>query len=339
MPGRSICCWATKGKLVSVDKVAGGGSIADWHRGLLLAAAVMTYLSIVMGGVVCVTGSTLGCPDWPGCYGRLIPPLRTDAIIEVSHRLVAALASLLILGAAITGWRRARAVRWVRWPPMVALLFLLVVSALGALTVLRGLSPVLAAVDLASALIVQALLAASTAVAFARRPATPGGDRLSFPSSFAKLTLWTLGAVFLVLVSAVLVAEDGSLERCLGWPLYGGGWAAATTGGWPTAVRRILAALAGLLILALVVGAWRTQRGRLAVLRAATLVGVLFLVEMLLGLLIVAHGSALALLVPHVAVGAALWAMLVALAVQAGLASPTSSAARAGPSPPAGLAK
>ena len=60
-------------------------------RYLVLTAALMTFGLITMGGIVRVTGSGLGCPDWPTCHGQLIPPMRVDAIIEYLHRLIAAL--------------------------------------------------------------------------------------------------------------------------------------------------------------------------------------------------------------------------------------------------------
>jgi cytochrome c oxidase assembly protein subunit 15 len=96
---------------VTTDATSDRPVITKGHRSLLLAATVMTYLLITLGGVVCVTESAQGCPDWPGCYGRVIPPLQMDAIIEYVHRLVAALTSPFIIAAAVVGWRKARPIR------------------------------------------------------------------------------------------------------------------------------------------------------------------------------------------------------------------------------------
>src|SRR5229473_3177544 len=60
-------------------------------------AATGTYLLIVLGAVVRITGSGLGCGEhWPLCNGRLLPPLDLPTLIEYAHRLVAALAALLL---------------------------------------------------------------------------------------------------------------------------------------------------------------------------------------------------------------------------------------------------
>lgn len=306
---------------MTTDTTSGRPVITSGHRYLLLAATVMTYLLITLGGVVCVTESAEGCPDWPGCYGRIIPPPQMDAIIEYVHRLIAALTTPFIVAAAVVGWRKARSHRWVSWPPLIAIAFLLAVVVFGAFAVLRGLPRGLAAADLGSALMVLALLVTALVVAFARRDDPTLPDRLSFHTSFAKLCVWTLGVVFVVLVSGVLVADSGSLERCLGWPPYGGRWAPAGGLGWLQMVRSLIAGLATILVVAVVVQAWRTQHKNRAIPRVATAIGVSLLAETLIAALMPSQDGAVALLVTQVATAAALWAMLVALVGLAGLGS------------------
>jgi heme a synthase len=301
---------------------AGNGrvSISRGHRSLLLATSLLTLVLVIMGGVVCITDSSRGCPDWPACYGRLIPPMRIDSILEYTHRLLAALTSTFIVASAIAGWRRARSVRWVSWPPLLAIAFLVAVSIFGAMVVLRGLEPGLAAVDLGSALMVLALMVTATVVAFARHRDPDLPDRLSFGDPLARLALGTLILVFLVLTSGVLVAASGSPLRCLGWPLYGGGWPVAEGRQWLQLARRVLAAVAGVSVIALVVEAWRRRAGPGAIVPTATAAGLFFLAEVVVGGLMVVHDPSLALQVIHAALAAALWASLVALVVLAALA-------------------
>ena len=289
---------------------------------LLLTASGMTYLLITMGGIVCLTGTAVGCPDWPGCFGQIVPPMQSDAIIEYLHRFIAALTSPLIIIAAIVGWRKYRATRWVSRPPIIAIGFLLAVIVFGALAVLRGIPPVIAVIDLGSALVVLALMIAATVVAFSHRHYPGLADRLAFTSPFAQLSLLTFGGVFIVLVSGVLVASSGSINQCLSWTLYNEPLALVDWQGWLLLGRRILAAATSVLIAATVFQAWRTQRGRHAVLRAATILGIVFLLESILGLFIVVMDSPIALWVINVATAAALWAMTVILVVLAGLELP-----------------
>lgn len=303
------------------DFASGSSSITRSHRNLLLTAAVMTYLLVTMGGIVCVTESTLGCPDWPGCFGQIVPPLQINAIIEYTHRFVAALTTPLIIAAAVVGWRRTPSLKWVSGPPLIAVGLTFVVIVFGAFAVLTGLPPALAAVDLGSALLVLALMVTATVVAFTRRNDSGLVNPLSFRSPFAKLTLWTAGAVFFVLVSAVLVAQSGSLVRCLGYPLYNEPLLLSDLRGWLLLARRLIAGASAILIGAIVIQAWRTQRGEAQIRRAASLVGVLLLAEAIIGILILTSGFAPSLLVAYVAVAAALWVMLVVLVVLTGLVS------------------
>src|SRR5579863_6322040 len=69
------------------------------------AAATATYLLIVFGAIVRITGSGLGCGEhWPLCNGRVIPKPDLPTLIEFGHRLIAALVSALVAAVAGTAW-------------------------------------------------------------------------------------------------------------------------------------------------------------------------------------------------------------------------------------------
>jgi heme a synthase len=290
------------------------------HRDLFLATSMVTTLLVMLGGVVCVTGASQGCPDWPACYGRLLPPPRFDSILEYTHRVVAGLTSVLILASAVVGARRYRSIPWLSRAPLIAVGLLLAVVVLGAMVVLRGLEPGLAALDLGLALLVQALVitAAVTAAARHENPQLPGG--LSFHGVLVRLALVAGVAVFILLVSGVLVAADGSTERCLSWPLYG-----IETGSGPQGVRRAMGVLAGVLVLAVVARAW-PEGG--AIRRTGLALGMLLLAEGAVGARLVVGGPTLLLEVAYVVLAAGVWALLVALFVLAGLPASASPVAQ-----------
>jgi cytochrome c oxidase assembly protein subunit 15 len=306
---------------MTTDAAMGGTVVRRGFYALLSAASAMTYLLIVMGGIVCVTGSGQGCPDWPRCYGQIIPPANVGAIIETTHRFFAVLTSPLILAAAIVGVRRYRAITWLSRPPAIAMGLVLAVVVFGAFAVLTGLPPAIAAVDVGSALMVLALVLAAWAVAGARRhdPGLP--DRLSFRDPFARLALGALVATFLVLVSGVLVADVGSIARCLGWPLYGLVAEAAEVSGALAPARRVLGGVAAVLIAALVIHAWRTRRGHAAILGAATGAGLLVLAEATVGLVMHALGFNMLLGGMYVAAAVGIWGLLVVTTILAALPS------------------
>ncbi len=285
------------------------------HRHLLVAGAVITTLLIAMGGILCVTQSIRNCPDWPGCFGRVVPPAETGPVLEYTHRLLAGVSSLLIVSSAVVGMVRVRQVHWVSIPPVVALVLLLEVSFFGAQVVLRGLSPGWAAVDVGSALLVVALMVAAAVKAYAwpaeRQIATQG-----FKSGPARLALVSLAAVYVIFVSGILVAGKGSITSCLGWPMYNPQQFrldGLTLGN----ISRLALSVAALgLLAAVVLQAWHRRNKQRGVFRIARWLGLAIILEALLQVLIQALGLLTPLLVIYTVMAAALWALLVAHTVQ-----------------------
>src|ERR1043165_6210706 len=65
----------------------------------LVAVAALSVI-VLTGAAVRLTGSGLGCPDWPKCYGRTIPPLQFHTVIEFGNRMVTAAVGLVVIAAA-----------------------------------------------------------------------------------------------------------------------------------------------------------------------------------------------------------------------------------------------
>src|SRR5471030_1353476 len=76
------------------------------HR-FAIATAFATYLLILIGGLVHGTGSSLACPDWPTCYGTMMPHMEGGVLVEHSHRLAAGTVVILTLALAVMLTRSA----------------------------------------------------------------------------------------------------------------------------------------------------------------------------------------------------------------------------------------
>ena len=124
-----------------------------------MLTALMTLVLVGLGGYVRATGAGLACPDWPLCFGMLVPEMRYGVIQEVFHRYLAAIVSVGILVLTVLSFKfRKESPRLFGFLLFVsALLFAQVV--LGGLTVLMKLNPFIVTSHLIiGTVIVQALL-------------------------------------------------------------------------------------------------------------------------------------------------------------------------------------
>jgi heme a synthase len=71
-----------------------------------LVALAALALIVLTGAAVRLTGSGLGCPDWPKCYGGTVPPLETHAVIEYGNRLLTGFVGLAVIAASVLAWFR-----------------------------------------------------------------------------------------------------------------------------------------------------------------------------------------------------------------------------------------
>src|SRR5919112_773292 len=105
-----------------MPEVASGGDVERQlarFRRLVTATLVATFVLILIGGIVRVSDSGLGCGPagsgthgWPLCEGGLVPEATSESIIEYSHRIAAAVVSVLIALLAYVAFRHRRSYRW-----------------------------------------------------------------------------------------------------------------------------------------------------------------------------------------------------------------------------------
>ena len=92
-------------------------------------------LIVLTGAAVRLTGSGLGCPTWPRCYGNVYPPLNTHAVIEFSNRLITVPVSIAAGLAWLCALRRRPYRRDLMWLGALLPLGVVAQAVLGGLTV------------------------------------------------------------------------------------------------------------------------------------------------------------------------------------------------------------
>jgi heme o synthase len=281
-------------------------------RRLAWTGAALAFGLIVLGGVVRITGSGMGCGDhWPLCDGQWFPPLDLPTLIEIGHRWAAALVSVVVVSMTAVAWLRHRADRRLRNPATLATILLLVQVLLGAVTVKLALPPWVVITHLANAMALLAVLLV-TAMRASEETSQPAGASAHVRHPLVWLTA---GLGFIVILFGAQVANFRAGLLCLGLPLCNG------TLRPPSAplpalhwTHRVLAFLFLALVLTLSVQLFRQRGPANRKLRSWALVlSALTLLQLTLGALMVNQFLPPALRVAHLMVGTLLWAALVTL--------------------------
>ncbi|MEX2546577.1 MAG: heme o synthase [Chloroflexota bacterium] len=294
-------------------------------RRLALISAATTYLLVVIGAIVRSTGSGMGCPDWPTCHGSWIPPLSdTAAWIEWVHRSVAVVVGLLVLALAAMAIARYRRQMSIVLPSVAALVLVAFQAYLGKVTVDTNNAGEWVTAHLATALALLALLTfvAVRAAYPASLPSRGSSQRLTLLLAFAAASVYAL-----MLFGSHVTATGASLVFP-DWPLFNGQLLPAFSADPNVAalemanfLHRFVAAVVGVLLLATVIVFWREvraarrggrgARGGESVLALIGTAAALYAVQVIVGALQITTLLAAWAVALHLALGAAIWALVV----------------------------
>jgi cytochrome c oxidase assembly protein subunit 15 len=294
---------------------------------------VALVILVVIGGATRVMQAGLACPDWPLCYGVLLPgrQMNLQVFLEWFHRLdafVVGVALLVMAVASLLG--RHSLPTWLPWLTGAALLLVAGQGGLGALTVTRLLASGLVTAHLAAALSLLALVSALHQ-ALGLQAAAPAGAASASAAPPAWRRLWSLALLLglgLVMAQCLLggwMASHWAADRCLA-----SGEACNLLG-----LHRRLASAAGAGVLLLAVPGVTLPGQSRAARAMAVAAGALLVLQIGLGLLTLQLG----LTVPAVTIAHQLGAALLValLAGQFGLSLAAPTPARYAPGPDAVL--
>ena len=271
---------------------------------------------LFLGSVVHATESSLACPDWPTCFGTMVPEMSGGVFWEHLHRLVAG-GLLLMWGLATWLIRKEAGDRpWMFHAALAGVGLLLVQSVFGGLTVLLRLPDLVSTTHLGLALLFLALATfLASASAWAPRMGTMG------PGAARGLLRWGLTAAALIFVQSVvggLVRHTDAGLACPDVPLCMGQIVPPLQNG--LVLLHFLHRMLGYVVAAAVVGmaVWAVRRGAPAAVRSWTgWAAALVLVQVGLGFLSVYTRLEVVPVSLHTLVAASLLSVMVHLATAA----------------------
>jgi heme a synthase len=276
--------------------------VQKWMRRLVWKIAIATLLLMAVGSATRVMNAGLACPDWPLCYGQLIPSqqMNLQVFLEWFHRLDAALigiSTIVLVG--LSWWYRRDLPRWLPGASTFALGLIVFQGVLGGLTVTELLRFDIVTAHLATAM---AFLTTLVAIATSLTPYQSTG----MGAKFVWIGLTAAILVYLQSLLGGLVASRWAVHQCLGIAQL-----CLVTN---SHILGVIPATLG--CLAVVVIAWRTPALAPVMRKLAYAVGGLVVLQILLGVATFRlHLQIEPLTVAHHTVGATLLATLVAFTV------------------------
>ena len=283
-------------------------------RVLVIAALISAFAQVTLGGIVRVTGSGLGCPDWPLCHGQLIPPFEFATLLEYSHRLSASLLGALVLATAIVVLFSYRRNKWGMNAILTTLALVILAALLGGATVLTELAWWLRLLHLGIAEGAVATLVVAVVVSW-RVGALP--SREPSPNENIgnnNLIIAALVGVFLLILSGSYIVGAGYGSSCGTWPLCNGSLFPEGRPYLEHMAHRYFAAFVALLIVATAFSAWQKRFRMPGLGRSGLLLALAFAAQILVGALTVWMGFTPEIKAIHLSMATLVWIALVFVA-------------------------
>lgn len=211
---------AAPSPMFTPSDAASGAGLARLALGFVVLMLVTTAL-IVLGALVRAHGAGLACPDWPLCFGRVIPEIDFEVAFEWSHRVLAGAVSLAFAALAFGVLRRPAARPAARQLLALAAGLLLVQVLLGALTVW-----LLLASWTVTAHLITGNLFSLTLLLIAcslRDTARPPTSRPPAAAAAHGLVVATAALLLLQMLLGGLVSSNYAGLACPEWPTCNGG--------------------------------------------------------------------------------------------------------------------
>jgi heme A synthase len=197
--------------------------MTNQHPRAFLVTVVWTLGLLFLGSVVHATESSLACPDWPTCFGTMVPEMTGGVFWEHLHRLVAGGLILFFTAATWLAFRETPRFGWVKSWALVGIGLLLIQAILGGITVLFRLPDAVSTSHLGLAFL---FLALATILFNATSESWSEGVGPR-PASVIPLRPVAIGAAFLVFLQSILgaaVRHTDAGMACPDVPLCLGVW-------------------------------------------------------------------------------------------------------------------
>jgi len=286
----------------------------NFRRLTIFTSAWILFL-IFFGAIVRVTGSGMGCPDWPLCYNQVIPPAELPAWIEFLHRVIASVAGLLTVAVAVVAWRNYREYRSIYIPAVSAVGLVLFQAFLGGVTVWYNNAPVTVTAHLVAAVSYFALTLLTTVIAqlpgeYVKNAGVPAGHH-----GFFRFLIIAAVLLLALLITGATVVGTGTGLACLDWPLCQGEIfpSNAHLGTIIQLTHRFTVAAVGIILAAIVLIIRRRYAGQKALVTWSTTMGLLFLLQAGIGGLNVLMRLPRLINALHLTIASSVWGSLIIL--------------------------